>query len=205
MRAPGRLRQQRMAHPPIRGDEDLSVLMVRAAAGEAAAESAFVSRTIDDVWRYCAHLLGPNLADDATQATYLRALRSLNNFRGDSSPRTWLIGVARNTCLDERRSLARRSRLVDRITAQPAEALERNPHHTGTVELDELIDELSPDRREAFLLTQVLGFPYEDAAQMVGCPVGTIRSRVARARADLLALVDVDDEEEHAPTLTALG
>lgn len=104
MRVPGRLRQQRTAHPPIRGDEDLSVLMVRAAAGEAAAESAFVSRTIDDVWRYCAHLLGPNLADDATQATYLRALRSLGNFRGDSSPRTWLIGVARNTCLDERRS-----------------------------------------------------------------------------------------------------
>ncbi len=197
-----------MAHPPIRGDEDLSVLMVRAAAGEAAAESAFVSRTIDDVWRYCAHLLGPNLADDATQATYLRALRSLNNFRGDSSPRTWLIGVARNTCLDERRSLARRSRLVARITAQPADAIDRHDSQGGTLELDELIDELSPERREAFLLTQVLGFPYEDAAQLVGCPVGTIRSRVARARVDLLALVEpagVDGTAGTARGLRALG
>lgn len=197
--------------PPVRGDEDLSVLIARAADGDRSAEAAFVQRTIDDVWRYCAHLLGPNLADDATQATYLRALRSLKNFRGDSSPRTWLIGVARNTCLDERRSLARRSRLVDRITAQPSDALDPLDRHAGTLELDELIDELAPERREAFLLTQVLGFPYDDAAALVGCPVGTIRSRVARARVDLLAMVgdarargEAPGAEDTSATVTAL-
>lgn len=196
MTAADRLRRRpRPRRTPIRGDEDLSVLIARAADGDRTAEDAFVQRTIDDVWRYCAHLLGPGAADDATQATFLRALRSLKNFRGDSSPRTWLIGVARNTCLDERRSLARRHRLVERITAQPVEALERVDRHGGTLELDELIDELSPERREAFLLTQVLGFPYDDAAQLVGCPVGTIRSRVARARVDLLALVGIEGDE----------
>lgn len=205
MRAADRLSRRRRLGPPIRGDEDLSVLMVRAAAGDEAAEAAFVRRTIDDVWRYCAHLLGPNLADDATQATYVRALRSLGNFRGDSSPRTWLIGVARNTCLDERRSLARRSRLVARITAQPTDAIDRHEPQGGTLELDELIDELSPERREAFLLTQVLGFPYEDAAQLVGCPVGTIRSRVARARVDLLALVEPAGVERASRGLRAIG
>ncbi len=198
MRAPGRLSRRR-EHPPVRGDEDLSVLIVRAADGDREAEAAFVARTIDDVWRYCAHLVGPGQADDATQATFVRALRSLRSFRGDSSPRTWLLGVARNTCLDERRSLARRLRIVERVVAQPPEAT--TPGSAADlpgdlpVELAEALASLTTDRREAFVLTQVLGFSYEDAAEAIGCPVGTIRSRVARARADLLAHV-ADDAPE---------
>lgn len=188
------------AAPPIRGDEDLAVLARRAAGGDPAAEAAFVARTIDDVWRYCAHLLGPAHADDATQATYLRALRSLGSYRGESSPRTWLIGVARNTCLDERRAYARRRRLVDRLADQPRDALDRQVTLGPSAEADELIDALSPERREAFVLTQLLGFGYEEAAAMVGCPVGTIRSRVARARADLLDAVSADDPPAAAPT-----
>ena len=50
----------------------------------------------------------------------------------------------------------------------------------------DLLGRLSPDRREAFVLTQLLGLPYAEAAEVAGCPVGTIRSRVARARADLV-------------------
>ena len=197
MRSPGRLSRRR-ERPPIRGDEDLSVLMVRAADGDRDAEAAFVARTIDDVWRYCAHLVGSGQADDATQATYLRALRSLDRFRGDSSPRTWLLGVARNTCLDERRSLARRLRLLDKVIAQPHESVTPGSAHglpaDVPIELAEALGRLSADRREAFVLTQLLGFPYEEAAVAVGCPVGTIRSRVARARADLLELVEREDE-----------
>lgn len=169
------------------------MLIVRAADGDRDAEAALVARTIDDVWRFCAHLVGPANADDATQATFVRALRSLGSFRGDSSARTWLLGVARNTCLDERRSLARRMRLLERITAQPTDAIDRSQHTHGEVELDELLARLTDDRREAFVLTQVLGFPYEEAAIAVGCPVGTIRSRVARARRDLLAMVDASE------------
>ena len=56
----------------------------------------------------------------------------------------------------------------------------------------ELLLRLDPDRREAFALTQLAGLSYEEAAAVVGCPIGTIRSRVARARADLRALLDVD-------------
>lgn len=172
--------------PTIRGDEDLTLLARLAGQGDQDAEAAFVARTIDDVWRYCVHMLDANLADDATQATYLRALPALARFRGESSARTWIIGVARNTCLDERRTLVRRQRLVDRIMAQPLDAADPRGPADGAAGLEELIDELHPDRREAFVLTQVLGFPYEDAAEMIGCPIGTIRSRVARARADLM-------------------
>ncbi|WP_421117945.1 sigma-70 family RNA polymerase sigma factor [Aquihabitans daechungensis] len=187
-------------HPPVRGDEDLTELAGRAAHGDRAAEEAFVARTIDDVWRYCRHLMGPAHADDATQATYLRALRSLGSFRGESSAKTWLIGVARNTCLDLRRTLARRSRLDHRLQAQPW-AVADDLHADGIpTELEELLETLTPERREAFVLTQVLGFSYEAAAELIGVPVGTIRSRVARGRADLLDLVQASDppDEQHA-------
>mgnify|MGYP002136549429 CR=1 FL=1 len=178
------------SHPPIRGDEDLTQLALRAADGDRGAEEAFVARTIDDVWRYCAHLVGPGHADDATQATYLRALRSIGGFRSESSAKTWLIGVARNTCLDLRRTLARRSRLDERLQAQPGAGDGVEIGSGLPAELDELLDAIAPERREAFVLTQLLGFSYDAAADLCGVPIGTIRSRVARARTDLAELVE---------------
>jgi len=163
---------------------------MRAVSGDRTAESAFVARTIDDVWRFCAHQLGPAQADDATQATYLRALRALPAYRGDSSPRTWLIGVARHACLDEMRTGARHNRLAGRLAAQPADRSEAVDPTPFDVETDELLHDLSEERREAFVLTQLLGFSYDEAAKVVGCPVGTIRSRVSRARVDLAAQLE---------------
>jgi RNA polymerase sigma-70 factor (ECF subfamily) len=56
--------------------------------------------------------------------------------------------------------------------------------------IDDVLDVLDADRRDAFVLTQLVGLPYEEAAAALGCPVGTIRSRVSRARAQLLAALD---------------
>ena len=111
------------------------MLAVRAGQGDQRAEAAFVARTIDDVWRYCAHMLDANLADDATQATFLRALPALGSFRGDSSVRTWLLGVARNTCLDERRTLG----VVGRRMLETDQVIERRnqfDHQLPPVERD---------------------------------------------------------------------
>ena len=185
-------------HLAIRGDEDITALLVRAAAGERAAEEAFVARTIDDVWRYCRHAVGQAHADDATQATYVRALRAMGNFRAESSAKTWLIGVARNTCLDLRRSLARTYRLDERLQAQPVSAVDDLYAHHVPLEMEELLGRLTEDRREAFVLTQILGFSYDAAAELAGVPIGTIRSRVARARADLIELVGSPATDEPA-------
>ena len=177
---------------------DLTVLVLRARDGDRAAEAAFVRRTMRDVWRFCAHLLDVQHADDAVQATYLRALRSMGNFRGEASAKTWLLGVARNVCLDELRSWGRRDRLATKLRAQPhgpTVGLEGHPP-----ELVEALEALSTDRREAFVLTQVLGFSYEETAEIAGCPIGTIRSRVARARADLLVHLR---DDEHVDTVQA--
>lgn len=175
--------------PPGRGRRslaaaDLTSVALRAGRGDELALEVLVERTVEDVRRYCAHVFTVDQADDLTQATFLRALRSLPSYRGESSARTWLIGIARHVCLDEMRSRQRRGRLVARLKAQPMETSIQPD--TGSVELREAIEGLAPDRREAFVLTQLLGFGYEDAAEVVGCPIGTIRSRVSRARTDLL-------------------
>lgn len=160
-------------------DDDLTDLLLEAADGDRLALSGFVRRTQADVWRFCAHLVDPTSADDLTQEVYLRAMRSVHRFRGDASARTWLFAIARNTAADEIRRRRRRRRLPD---PEPANA----PDDAGLIALRHLIEALDPDRREAFVLTQVTGLSYAEAAEVCGVPIGTIRSRVARARADLV-------------------
>lgn len=133
------------------------------------------------MWRLCAQLVSRELADDVTQEVYLRAYRALPSFRGESSARTWLLSIARRTCADQVRDLRRRRRLATRIERPEAE-----PDPSRVVDVEALLAGLEPDRRTAFVLTQVLGLSYLEAAEVCGCPVGTIRSRVARARSDLV-------------------
>jgi RNA polymerase sigma-70 factor, ECF subfamily len=133
------------------------------------------------VWRLCAQLVSRDLADDVTQEVYLRAYRALPAFRGDSSARTWLLSIARRTCADAVRDLRRRRRLT-RLEPQVTE-----PDFAPALSVEALLTGLDPDRRLAFVLTQVVGLSYAEAAEVCGCPVGTIRSRVARARTDLVA------------------
>jgi RNA polymerase sigma-70 factor (ECF subfamily) len=175
--------------------DDLSRLAADAAAGDRIALADLVSATQDDVWRMCAHLVDRASADDLTQETYLRALRAITRFRGESSVRTWLLQIARYTCADEIRRRRRGRALLDRIRR------DERPRVTpaGLVELDDLVARLDRDRRAAFVLTQVIGASYAEAAEVCGCPVGTIRSRVARARADLIAGLRTADEETGQP------
>lgn len=176
--------------------------MMRAAAGETAAESVLVQRTIGDVHRYCTHLVGAQRADDAVQSTYLRAFASIGGFRGDAPALAWLIGVARFTCYDIIRSAARRQRLDARVVElRFAAAAAADGDESASTMINESLRALAaddPDRYEAFVLTQVLGLSYADAAEIVGCPLGTIRSRVARARVSLSAWWQADSEG--APT-----
>ncbi|HEX2575109.1 MAG TPA: sigma-70 family RNA polymerase sigma factor, partial [Aquihabitans sp.] len=130
-----------------------------------------------------AHLVDRGAADDLTQEVYERAIKGLASFRGESSARTWLLAIARRTCIDtirrRTRTRVRDGRLRDLAVDR---SLDRADHR---VELEDLLAGLDPDRRSAFVLTQLLGYSYAEAADVCGCPVGTIRSRVARARGDL--------------------
>jgi RNA polymerase sigma-70 factor (ECF subfamily) len=81
------------------------------------------------------------------------------------------------------------------------------PDATARVELDEVLAQLDDDRRAAFVLTQVLGLRYDEAADVLGCPVGTIRSRVARARGDLVEMIApvTDDDSDASDESTSAG
>ena len=151
-------------------------------AGDPATDPAgFVRATQGDVWRFIAALVDSGVADDLTQETYLRAFRGLADFAGRSSVRTWLFSIARRVCADHIRSVQRRRRLEARLL-EP----EPVPDPAGLFGTVELVRALPEERREAFVLTQLVGLSYEEAAAACGVPVGTIRSRVARARTDLV-------------------
>ncbi|MDG4792843.1 sigma-70 family RNA polymerase sigma factor [Micromonospora sp. WMMD1082] len=153
--------------------------------GDPAALAAFVRATQAEVWRFAAALVDADSADDLTQETYLRALRALPAFEGRSSARTWLLGIARRTCADHLRTVVRRRRLDQRLTAHAYTDVP-HPDPAGQLGAADLVRRLAAERRSAFVLTQLLGLSYAEAAAVEGVPVGTIRSRVARARADLV-------------------
>ena len=168
--------------------DDVTALALAAGSGDRVALATFVRRTQADVWRFCAHVNGRAEADDLTQETYLRAIPALARFEGRSSARAWLLSIARRTCADSVRRTVRRRRLVEQ-TAFDVASQER-PSPGGEVDLRLLLAGLDTDRRQAFVMTQVLGLSYAEAADACACPIGTIRSRVARAREDLLRQVD---------------
>lgn len=176
--------------------DELARLAADAAEGDPLAAAALVRATQSDVWRLCAGLGDRDSADDLTQETYLRAFGALPRFEGRSSLRTWLLSIARRVCADAVRTKRRRRLTLVRDDAD----LETLAGTDGADRLAEgsavtdLLARLDRERREAFVLTQLLGLPYAEAAAVVGCPVGTIRSRVARARADLVAALAADDD-----------
>ncbi|MET7471858.1 sigma-70 family RNA polymerase sigma factor [Micromonospora sp. NPDC005686] len=156
--------------------------------GHRDAQAAFVRATQAEVWRFAAALVGPDSADDLTQETYLRAFRALSGFEGRSSVRTWLLGIARRACADHLRTVVRRRRLDARLAAQAATD-RPHPDPAGHLGATDLVRRLPAERRSAFVLTQLLGLSYAEAADVEGVPVGTIRSRVARARDELVNAV----------------
>ncbi|MFG2503684.1 sigma-70 family RNA polymerase sigma factor [Streptomyces sp. NPDC048441] len=175
---------------PSSPDESITAWALAAGAGDPEAVEHFVRALHRDVRRYVTYLGGdPQAADDLTQDTFLRALGSLHRFEGRSSARTWLLSIARRAVIDSLRHAAARPRLSDTDDWQSAaeRAQPRGlPGFDDGVVLADLLAALPDERREAFVLTQLLGLPYAEAALLTGCPVGTIRSRVARARLSLM-------------------
>lgn len=180
------------------GVDDLTRLARAAADGDRVALTAFVRRTQPEVWRVCARLGDRAHADDLTQEVYLRALPALVRFRGDASARTWLLSIARHVCADHVRRSSRRRALLARLAERSDRSEAATAPRTGELEIDEAVAALDDDRRAAFVLTQVAGLSYAEAAEVCDVPVGTIRSRVARARADLVAALSLEGPQERS-------
>ncbi len=136
----------------------------------------------------------PSEALDVTQETFLKAYRALPRFRGDSAFYTWIYRIAINTAKNHLVSLTRRPREVDIENAdgepigldELQRSLDTPEHLLLTDEIRETILEamrrLPDDLREAITLREVDGLSYDEIAQVMDCPIGTVRSRIFRAR-----------------------
>jgi len=170
-------------------NDRLGALVDAAREGDDVAVRELVRCTQPAIWRLCNVLGSPGEEDDLVQDTYLRAFRSLETYRGEAPITAWLLSIARRVCADHVRSRVRQRRIVGALVDTADDQLVPAPGNPTW----ELLDAIGPDRREAFVLTQVAGLSYDEAAVVLDCPVGTIRSRVARARNDLVHEVGAAD------------
>lgn len=169
--------------------DPLLQLLLAGREGNDAALSELVRRTQPTIWALCRELGHPEDPGDLVQETYERMLRAMHTFEGRSPVRPWLLSIARRVCADAVRRSIRRRRLFDRaVSAFDADFVSATDHSSM-----DLLHHLDPDRREAFVLTQLVGLSYEDAAIVLACPIGTVRSRVSRARSDLRAAIAATD------------
>jgi RNA polymerase sigma-70 factor (ECF subfamily) len=138
-------------------------------------------------------------ADDLVQETLLKAWNHLDTFEEGTNLRAWLFTILRNTYFSECR---RRRREVEDRDGMKAADLSVHPEQPGHLDMQDFrraLDGLPIDQREALVLVGAAGFSYEEAAQISGCAVGTIKSRVNRARTKLTELLSVNAPHEYGP------
>ncbi len=179
-----------MTAPQRLSPAELTAAALAARSGDQRALRILLSETQAPVRRFCAHMVPGEDADDLTQETFLRAWRSLGGFRGDSAVTTWLLTIARRVCIEAVGRAVRRRRAEE---SRGRSALPDLPDPAPAHDLGDLVNRLDPDRREAFVLTQIIGLSYAETAAVAETELGTVRSRVARARAQLLEWLTAAD------------
>ncbi|MEU8657337.1 sigma-70 family RNA polymerase sigma factor [Actinoplanes philippinensis] len=178
--------------PPASTDV-LAPLVDAAVRGSSQAITAIVRATQRDLMRFLGSLAPAAEVEDLAQETFIRMVGALPGFAGRSTVRTWLFAIARRVAADHARYTSRRpllAALPDWQNTADAAAGPDGPRFEEQQALTDLVHGLSPGRRDAFVLTQIAGLSYAEAAEVLGCPIGTVRSRVARARDDLITAMN---------------
>ena len=135
-------------------------------------------------------------ADDLVQETLFKAWNHLDSFKEGTNLKAWLFTILRNTYFSERR---KRRREVEDADGTYAGRLATHPEQHGHMDMQDfraVLVRLPDDQREALILVGAAGFSYEEAAEICGCAVGTIKSRVNRARRKLTELLGLDSDEQ---------
>lgn len=142
----------------------------------------------------------PTLADDLVQDTVVKAWSNFENFQPGTKMRAWLFTILRNNYYSHFRKYGREIEDVDGVHAA---RLAVKPSHDGKLMLDEVLaafDQISVEQREVLLLVGASGFTYEEAAEMCGVSLGTIKSRMNRGRTALSALLGFGDDPDFNTT-----
>ncbi len=170
---------------------DEGQLVQRSRQGDLAAFNALVEAYQRQVYNLCLRMLGSAAAEDAAQEAFIAAYRCLDSFRGGSF-RAWLLRIAANTCCDELRR--RRSRPAASLEAalEAGSPADISSHQAGPEEealrrelgrhLQQGLAVLPAEQRLAIILRDIHGLSYEELTEALGCSLGTVKSRIARAR-----------------------
>lgn len=178
-----------------------TALIERCQANDAAAFNEIVSRYKNKVFNYVCRMIGPCAdADDLAQETFVRAYLNIKSFQSRASLNTWLYRIATNICID----YSRKNRRVKAMTS----ALQRQDEEEDSdldreipddrfdpqglllnkelgFRLDQALRSLPDKLRTVVLLHDIEGLPYDEIAHVVGCPLGTVKSRLFNARASM--------------------
>jgi len=196
-----------MAPSPVSDTTEEAALIASAQRGDLAAFDVLVLRHQQEVFAVAMRMLGDrHEAQDVAQDAFVRAYRSIGAFRGEAKLSTWLVSITMNLCRNRRRWWARRRRVIagsldqpietadgtlDQDVADPspspavmAERRERQGQLAGALQM------LNQDERSIVVLRDIQGYAYEEIAEVMGCRIGTVKSRLSRARLRLRALLD---------------
>ena len=164
--------------------------------GDPDAFSLLVARHRDRLWAVALRTMrNPEEAADALQEAYISAFRRAHTFRGDAKVTTWLHRVVVNACLDRiRHNKVRRAeplpedpdRSAELSVADESDQLEVKERRA---DVTAALSQINADQRAAVVLVDMEGYSVEEAAQILGCAVGTIKSRCSRGRAKLVPLL----------------
>ena len=138
-------------------------------------------------------------ADDLVQDTIVKAWAKHESFEPGTNMKAWLFTILRNDFYSQMRKKGREIQDTDNAFT---ERMATHPEQHGRLDMEDLkkaLEKLPEDQREAIILTGASGFGYEEAAEICGCAVGTIKSRVSRARVRLLELMQIDGDTDFGP------
>ena len=182
--------------PPTRELDD--VTLARAQRGEAAACKALVAQYQRPVFALLSRMLSPSgriaLVEDLAQETFLRAFRALPAFdrAGRARLSTWILTIATRLCIDE---LRKQTATEPIEKAREIAAPQRSDARLEARAIARAVAQLAPEYRAAFLLRELHDLEYDEIARALGIDLGTVKSRLSRARAALReALAEVSDE-----------
>jgi RNA polymerase sigma-70 factor, ECF subfamily len=183
--------------PPLDQIDPTDTELLRAhVAGDPHAFATLVARHQDRLWAVALGVMrNPDDAADALQEAYISAFRRAGSFRGDAQVTTWLHRVVVNACLDRLRSLKVRAteslpddpdRSAELGVEEPVDPVEAQQQRD---QIRDALGRLNPDQRAALVLVDMQGYSFDEAATILGCAPGTVKSRCARGRARLAPLL----------------
>lgn len=169
-------------------------VVAAAAAGDTAAFETLVREMQGPVWRYVLHLCGDAaLAEDIAQEVFIRVHRRLHTLQSPAKFVSWVLTISRNATYDAGRRQKRRPLALVGDDDVWSDQGSHDPHLS--LEVHDALARLDEALREAVVLIGMIGLSYEEAAEAIGVPEGTVKSRTFRARKQLMEMLDPGDGE----------